>query len=60
MLLLSYDDGYVCVHVKRERERDRESETATLRSHTNIGENCPSSDAELLPPEALTRICFVI
>jgi hypothetical protein len=32
----------------------------TLRSQTQIGENCPSSEAVVLPPEALTRICLVI
>jgi hypothetical protein len=32
----------------------------TRNNQTNTGENCPSSDAVDLPPEARTRMCFVI
>jgi hypothetical protein len=32
----------------------------TRNNQTKTGENCPSSDAVDLPPEARTRMCFVI
>jgi len=32
----------------------------TLKSKMKIGENCPSSEAVVLPPDALTQICFSV
>ena len=32
----------------------------TLKSQTKIGESCPSLEAVVLPPDALTQICLVI
>jgi hypothetical protein len=41
-------------------EKAKKKQHITLNNQTKTGENCPSSEAVDFPPEALTRICFVI